>query len=313
MSQALRQFSEFSNRGMLAVKMKTIATLSIATILSAASAGCGGGGAAAVKTGYAEGETTPWEKPSKLGLNDSLEASAEGELAFAKDKRARWYVVELPAPGKITARVSVEPQAKGSDIGMEILDAGFNVNAEGINDDDVGQMKKAREYKDARQGKSYIHLFTVGRNDAVGYTLRIHFDPKPQAAREAPVEVASADHTSFPWTVPNLPALPPVRGGGGGKPEPPPPPPDPNAGFNLIRATIVEFSDTGQGIRIIMNKGTNASLDAGVEGDVMGGGKPLQSGHFKIKSCHADECEAVVRATMDQIQANRNVVLKIPK
>ncbi len=295
---------------MLAVKMKTIATLSIATILSA----CGGGAGSAVKTGYAEGETTPWEHPSKLSLNDTLEASAEGELSFPKDKRARWYVVDLPAPGKITARLSLEPQAKGSDVGMEILDAGFNVNVEGQNDDDLGQMKKAREYKDARQGKSYIHLYTLGRNDAVAYTLRIHFDPKPQAAREAPVEVASADHTTFPWTVPNLPALPPVRGGGGGgKPEPPPPPPDPNAGFNLVRATIVEFSDTGNGVRIIMNKGTNASLDAGIDGDVTAGGKPLQSGHFKIKSCHADECEAVVRATMDQIQANRNVVLKIPK
>jgi len=57
---------------MLAVKMKTIATLSIATVLSA----CGGGGGSVVKTGYAEGETTPWEHPSKLSLNDGAAATA---------------------------------------------------------------------------------------------------------------------------------------------------------------------------------------------------------------------------------------------
>jgi hypothetical protein len=297
---------------MLAVTiMKTILTLSIVSL-----AACGGGGGAAgAKNGYPEGEAAPWDKATKLNLNDSLEASSEGELSFPKDHRARWYLVELPAPGKLTARLSLEPTVKGSDVGMEILDAGFNVNVEGMNDDDLGQNKKAREYKDARQGKSYIHIYALGRNDAVGYTLRIHFDPKPQVAREAPVEVASADHSTFPWTVPNLPALPQVKGGGGGSgpPPPPPPPPDPNAGFNLVKATIVEFSDTGNGVRIIINKGQNASLDAGIEGDVLAGGRPLQTGHFKLRGCHADECEAVVRATMDQIQANRNVVLKIPK
>ena len=113
---------------------------------------------------------SPWTKASSLRLNDNLEAMAEGELSFPKGRRGRWYAVDLPAPGKITARVSTETTVKGADVGMEILDAGFNVNAEGQNDDDIGQAKKSREYKDARQGKSYVHIYTLGSADDCGST-----------------------------------------------------------------------------------------------------------------------------------------------
>jgi hypothetical protein len=275
------------------------------------------GGAAPVGTGYPEGEASPWSKASTLRLNDNLEALAEGELSFPKGQRARWYAVDLPAPGKITARISTETAVKGADIGMEILDAGFNVNAEGQNDDDVGQAKKTREYKDARQGKSYVHIYALGRNDVVAYTLRVRFEPKPQTARAEPVATPSGpDKTQFPWTVPNLPVLPQIgKGSGSGVAvRETPPPPDPNAGFNVIKATIIEFNSVGSGVRVILNKGQNQNLADGLEGDVLSGGKPLKGGHFKIKACHADDCEAVApSATMDQIQANRAVVVKVPK
>src|SRR5262249_24066464 len=144
--------------------------------------------------------------------------------------------------------------------------------------------------------------------------------PKPQTARIDPAPdptSAAPDKNTFPYTVPNLPALPQIAkgmGGGGGGPSPPPPPPDPNAGFNVIKVTIVEFSNTGTGIRLIINKGQNHGLDAGQEGDVLSGGRPLKTGHFKLRSCKSDDCEAIApSATMDQIQANRQVVVKVPK
>jgi hypothetical protein len=299
---------------MLAVTMRTLRLFLVGNLCLAGACG----GSAPVHTGYPEGDSAPWEKASSLRLNDNLEAMSEGELSFPNRHRARWYAVDLPAPGKITARVSTESTVKGADIAMEILDAGFNVNAEGQNDDDIGQPKKVREYKDARQGKSYIHIYTIGRDDVVAYTLRVRFEPKPQTARIEPVTSPSGpDKTQFPWTVPNLPVLPQVgKGGGGGTvaKETPPPPPDPNAGFTVIKATIIEFNSAGSGVRVILNKGQNQNLADGLEGDVLSGGKPLKGGHFKIKSCHADDCEAVApSATMDQIQANRSVVVKIPK
>lgn len=293
------------------------ASVAVASLAFASAGLASCGGSAPPATGYPEGEAAPWTKASSLRLNDNLEAMAEGELSFPKGHRARWYAVDLPAPGKITARVSTETTVKGADVGMEILDAGFNVNAEGQNDDDIGQAKKSREYKDARQGKSYVHIYTLGSADVVAYTLRVRFEPKPQTARTEPVAAPSGpDKTQFPWTVPNLPVLPQIGKSGGGSTAtaPPPPPPDPNAGFNVIKGTIIEFNNTGTGIRVIINKGQNQSLADGLEGDVYSGGKPLKGGHFKIKSCHSDDCEAIVpSATMDQIQANRQVVVKVPK
>jgi hypothetical protein len=305
---------------MLAVTMTTNATIGrlLVPVLSLGVAACGGA-ATNAHSGYPEGESAPWEKATKLSLNDNLEATAEGEISYPKRVRAKWYVVELPAPGKLTARLSTETTVKGTDVALEILDAGFNVVAEGQSDDDVGQSKKTREAKDARQGKSYIHLYALGRNDQAGYTVRLKLDPKPQARAEAPAPSEPvADRTQFPWTVPNLPALPQVKGGGGGSASPPPPvapppptEPPPPAG-KTVRASIVEFGDSGSGVRIIVNKGQNAGLDNGMEGDVVSGGKALPTGHFKLRNCKADECEAVVpKATMDQIQANRAVVITI--
>jgi hypothetical protein len=303
---------------MLAVTMTTIRPLvgSIAFALVAC-----GGAAAPSHTGYPEGESAPWSRASKINLNDNLEASAEGELSYPKRTRAKWYVVELPAAGKLTARLSVEPTVKGSDVGVELLDAGFNVAADAVNDDDLGQPKKVREVKDARQGKTYVHIYALGRGDEVGYTLRLHFDPKPQVAGQAPdpqVEVPNNDRTGFPWTVPNLPQLAQIGKGGGPSPSvTPDEPKKPVAPVDTTptkAARIDEFSNTGGGIRLILNKGTNAGLDAGMEGDVLSGGKPMPTGHFKIKSCRDEECEAIApKATMDQIQANRSVLVKLSK
>jgi hypothetical protein len=298
---------------MLAVTMRTLRLFLVGNLCLAGSCG----GSAPVATGYPEGDAAPWSKASSLRLNDNLEAMSEGELSFPGGKRAKWYAIDLPSPGKITARISTETTVKGADIGMEILDAGYNVDVEGQNDDDVGQAKKVREYKDARQGKSYIHIYTLGRPDIVAYTLRVRFEAKPQTARIEPTAPSGPDKSQFPWTVPNLPVLPQVgKGGGGGGTvkEPPPPPPDPNAGFTVVKATVIEFNSLGAGVRIILNKGQNQNLADGLEGDILAGGKPLKGGHFKIKSCHADDCEAVApSATMDQIQANRSAVVKIPK
>jgi len=286
------------------------------------------GGAAPVHTGYPEGETAPWDKAAKLRLSDNGEASSDGTISFPDRQRAKWYVVELPTAGSLTARMTLENKAPGTDIAMEVLDAGFNVNAAGESDDDVGQAKKVREVKDARPGKSYIHLYALGRTNKADYTLRVHFDPKPQSTPLAATDSGpSADKSSFPWTVPNLPPLPqinaaddtPLRGGKRvatpttpkepTKPEEPPPDTGPS-----VKAIITEFSDTGSGIKIILNKGANANIEQGWEGYVVTkANKQVPKSNFKIRAVRDTESEAVVRVTLDDIQNNRSVVLKPPK
>jgi hypothetical protein len=282
-----------------------------------------------VHTGYPEGDSTPWDKASKLRLSDNGEASGDGTISFPERQRAKWYVVELPGPGTLTARLALENKAPGTDVAMEILDAGFNVNVPGESDDDVGQSKKVREYKDARAGKSYVHIYALGRNDRAEYTVRVHFDPKAQAAVPSrPDEPPpTADKTSFPWTVPNLPAIAQVNptddtpgkitSGGHHTPTPPvekPPEPPPDTGPS-VRARITEFSDTGSGIKIVINKGSSANIEAGWEGYVLtSGNKPLPKSSIKVRSVRDSESEALVRGvTLDDIQKNPNVVVKPPK
>ncbi len=284
------------------------------------------GGAAPSGTGYPEGESAPWDKASKLRLSDNGEASADGTLSFPERQRAKWYVVELPSPGTLTARLSLENRAPGTDVAMEILDAGYNVNVPGESDDDVGQAKKVRAYKDARAGKSYIHIYTLGRSDKAEYTLRLRFDPKPQTAAVAREEPAATDKSSFPWTVPNLPALAQINPSddtqlGKGrrvatpkpevKPKPEEPPPETGP---MVRARITEFSETGSGIKIVINKGSSANIEQGWEGYVVSGNKPLPKSSLKVQAVRDNESDALVRGvTLDDIQKNPNVVVKPPK
>jgi hypothetical protein len=306
---------------MLAVTMMTTRIVLPLSLLVAA---CGG--AAPTHTGYPEGEAAPWDKAAKLRLSDNGEASADGTLSFPDRQRAKWYLVELPTSGTVTARMTLENRAPGTDVALEILDAGFNVNVPGESDDDVGQPKKTREYKDARPGKTYVHIYLLGRNDRAEYSVRVHFDPKPQApGRPDEPAVPTADKSSFPWTVPNLPALAQINASDDtplhGKtrvatPTPPTPPkpeePPPDTGPS-VKATITEFSDTGSGIKIVINKGANANIEQGWDGYVVSGGKPLAKSNFKIRAVRDTESEAVVRVTLDDIQKNHTVVLKPPK
>jgi hypothetical protein len=286
-----------------------------------------GGGAVATHNGYAEGDTSPWTKAGTLRLSDNGEASADGTISFADRQRARWYMVELPGAGVLTARLTVENRAPGTDVAMEILDSGYNVVVPGETDDDVGQAKKVRENKNALPGKSYIHLYALGRADRGEYTLRVHFEPKPQAAVLPNEPPPSADHSSFPWTVPNLPALAQINPsddtplhGRAPKPvaqqpkeeKPPEPPPDTGPS---VRARITEYSDTGSGVKVVLNKGSGAGIDAGWQGYVVGpGNKALPKSSLSVRAVRDNESDALIRGvTLDDVQKNPNVVVKPPK
>src|SRR5262245_57655953 len=114
------QFRDFPIQGMLALPM-TIIRAVVAT-LALGLVACGGASVPA-HNGYPDGEGSPWTRASRINLNDNLEAVAESELSYPKRTRARWYLVDLPAPGKLTARLSFESTVKGSDVALEILDA----------------------------------------------------------------------------------------------------------------------------------------------------------------------------------------------
>lgn len=287
------------------------------------------GGAAPVHNGYPSGENEPWSGAKKMKLTDNYEASGDGTLDFAKRERARWYVLELPAPGSISARMTMDARTTGADLGFEILDGGYNIVAQGQNDDDLGQEKKLREVKEARAGKTYFHIYALGRGDIADYKIRVKYEPKQTTVRTITPPADDGDpRSSFPWTVPNLPplaAVPPSDDTpkAGRRPpkddidDPPPPPteaPDPAAGAP-VRGTIIEFSKSGSGVKITINKGGDAGVEEGWTGYVMNNAtkRSLPKGSFKIKSVKSDESEGVTGLTLDQVQANRTVWLKPAK
>jgi hypothetical protein len=290
------------------------------------------GGSQAVHSGYPEGESDPWSSATKLTLKDNMEASAEGQVAFPRRERAKWYVLELPAPGAVSAKLTMEPLATGTDVGFEILDEGFNVRAEAQHDDDIGQEKKERKVADARAGRMYFHIFTIGRNDIADYKLRVRYEPKQTGSRTVVQKDPSDPRSTFPWTIPNTPplaAVPPsddtprgrrpvaVKEDPEEEKEKPVKSDDPALDISTptVRGQIIEFSQSGGGVKITINKGADAGVDEGWTGYVMDNAskKSFPKGSFKIKKVSNDESEAVTNVTLDIVQHNRTVYLKPPK
>ncbi len=289
------------------------------------------GGASPAHDGYPASNDEPWVEAKKLKLNDNFEASTEGSVSFPTRQRAQWYVVDLPAPGSVVARVTMDPLTTGADVGVEVLDSGYNILVPAEDDNDIGQDKKERKVPDARAGKLYVHVFTLGREDRADYRLRVKYEPKPTTSRivlPSTTGEAPDPRNTFPGTVPNLPPLAAVpatddtpRSGGRrppttvATPEPPTTDADPAEGAP-VRATIIEFSRSGGGVRILINKGADAGVEAGWTGYVMDtdskSKKSLKNGAFRIRAVRNDEAEGVTTLTLDQIQHNRTVWLKPP-
>jgi hypothetical protein len=309
--------------------MFAVTTMTRHTTIALFLAACGG--AAPVHNGYPAGDKDPWASPAHVQLKENGEGAAEGNISFPKRQRAKWYVVDLPAPGSLQAKLSMDPTTTGADVGIEILDAGFNVAAEAQNDDDIGQEKKTRFVKDARTGKSYIHIFAINRGDELAYKLRVKYIPSAVPHQKEVVRSDGDAKNAFPWTIPNLPPLPAVPAGdekhaGNRTPVKPPPvtekpevkpdePPDPAEGAP-VHAEITEFgSAAGGGVRIIINKGSGAGVEEGWTGYVIDNKtkRSVPKGSFKIKKVGDDESEATVNLPLDVLQANRKVSLKPSK
>jgi hypothetical protein len=310
---------------MFAVKM-TSNTLLMAGSVSLAGllVACGG---AKTHSGYPEGEKEPWTSATKLKLTENGEASTTGAVSYPKRERAKWYVLELPSPGGIRAKLKMDAVSTGADVALEILDSGFNVLDGPTDDNDIGQEEKIRSVKDARAGRMYFHVYTLGRTDAAEFRLRVYYDPKPTGDGTTVVadEPSGDPRASFPWTVPNLPPLPavpakddaPTKGRRPPRAEPqeePTPVVVDEAAGAKVKANIIEFATQGSGVRILVNKGSDAGVEAGWTGYVVDkSGRSLPKGAFKIKKSRNDESEGVVGLTLDQVQANRSVVLKPPQ
>ena len=264
-------------------------------------------------SGYPDGDAKPWAKPKSLKLDERYEAKLDGTVSYPKKERARWYVVELPADGKMTATITIEPRAPGADLGMEILDAGFNVASKDA--DDELQPKKERVADKLTGGKAYIHVYTLKRPDEADYTLRVRFAPSLNTTTPVTATVAVADD------IPNHPDLAQVssadakRRPGGGTHTPPPPPPPPHVVTKGVSARIYEFGIKDGKVHIKIDKGQVDGVEAGWRGYMLStkSGDKIAGSDFTVQKVKESDCEAGVPGiTMDVAQQNRGVRLIKP-
>jgi hypothetical protein len=265
-------------------------------------------------SGYPDGEAKPWSRPKSIKLDERYEAKIDDIVSYPKKERARWYVVELPADGKMTATITIEPRAPGADLGMEILDAGFNVISKDA--DDELQPKKERVADKVTGGKAYIHVYTLKRPDEADYTLRLRFAPS-LATTPVTTTVAVADE------IPNNPDLPQVPSADakrrpGPRPEKPDKPDKPDKPLPApkgVSARIYEFGIKDGKVHIKVDKGQVDGVEAGWRGHMVSAksGDKIPGSDFTVQKVKESDCEATVPGiTMDVAQQNRGVRLIKP-
>jgi hypothetical protein len=273
--------------------------------------------------GYKNKNAEPWKKAKEIKLDEKMHGKVDGDLDYKDFRRAKWYVVNLPASGDLTVSLEVSPPGEDKfDMAVEVLDANGNVITKSDKDDDDGyELKKSKSLVELPAGPYLIHLYLEGRLDAAEYDLDLQYAPR---------ELASAD--TFPRDVAFPPALPVVPltddtpfvkptgggggggggghrptggggGGGGGGQKPPPPPPPPAGG--AVSARIINVNVGGGGTQITFNKGTDAGVNDGSRGSVDG----IKGSGFEAFGCGAKSCKGVVKVSADEVNRSGKVTV----
>lgn len=280
---------------------------------------CACGGVKVPKhSGYKSEKLRPWKKPKVLTWDEKLEAKADGELEYKDYRRARWFAIDLPAPGEVTLRLEITPPGEQTnedfDLGLEILDPGFRVVSKSdLEDEEAGELTKTKTLFDLSAGRYYIHLYLQGRLDTADYIMRLTYK------RTAPAEVKS----NFPAEVSFVPSLAMVplnddtpKNYRPEKPvqtvkiiKGPKKPKEPDAPkVTAIQARIIGVSIVSGGTQITVGKGTATGASSGMKGKI----NNLATGGFTLASCSERTCLAVVQATPDQIKGAGGTVSLTP-
>jgi hypothetical protein len=295
----------------------------LVSFLVGAATACGGT-PIPMHSGYKNDKEKPWKKAKPIKLDDKGEGKAGGDLSYAKFKRARWFVVDVPSHGELTVRLEITPPGESVndefDLGFELIDPHFRSLAKSdIEDgDQKGEMQKEKTLRDINAGKYLIHLYLQSRVDTAEFGLKVSF--KATKAQDA--------KTDFPDKVEFTPALAQVAAVDEApktkKPEvtpwKPPPgwkPPEkqpektpekkPDKKPEFITARIVGVSVVSGGVQILVGRGT-ASVPPATNG--MRASLKGIAGSFGLSGCNDNTCGALVSgANTDQVKAAGGIVV----
>lgn len=280
---------------------------------------CGGPDVPA-HNGYRSSKVRPWRSPTVLQLDDSLETEVDDAVSYPKQQRARWYAVDLPGSGEIEVQLAMAELSndRDVDVALEIMDEGYRVIAKADREEeDAGDDQKIRKLPGLAPGRYYIHVYAPRRMDEVDYTLQVAFRPR-----------VSNQPSDFPARVAFINALPDVPL----QDDAPPPAPvvkkcrgsrckkrepkvveDTQPAPKGVRARIAGIVDSGKGVQIRINQGSNQGIEVGWKGTVISrDGKPILNGSFEISKVNAGESFGIVRASADSVTSAKYVRLRPP-
>jgi hypothetical protein len=277
-----------------------------------------GGAQVPQHNGYKGGKKIqPWKKAKTLKWSDSMEAKAEGNLSYAKQRRAAWFTAELPTAGQLEVKLEITPPGdeinEEFDLGIEVLDPKNRaiVRSDLQEGDDIYELVKTKKLLDLEPGKYLIHLYLQGRLDTADYLLRVSFEPMSTVGKsDFPSQVAFVpslpmvplqDDTPKTYKPPTTATVVTTKR----KPKDPKPKEEKPAPATTMSARIIGMQVVGSSTQITIGRGTSGGAATGMKGKVVG----VPSGGFTLASCNERTCQATVAATPDQIKGSGSVVL----
>lgn len=279
----------------------------VSTLVAVALGACGGT-KIPQHSGYKSAKAKPWAKAKVLKLNDKGEAKDDDDLSYPDMQRAKWYAVDVPAPGQLDLRLEITPPGDGVnedfDLGLEILDPGNRVISKSDleNEEQVGELTKTKTLLDLTPGRYLIHLYLQGRLDTADYILRVAYKragggeiksdfPAQVLFLEPLPMVPLNDDTPRNYKQPVAITSKVVRNS---RPQPKQPTgPAPTT----MAARIIGVSVLGDKTQITIGRGTEAGASNGMKVTLKG-----VPGVFSLENCSATTCKALIRGTTDMIK-----------
>ncbi len=308
---------------------------------------CGTGCPKNVDGASHSGKDVKYKGAKKIKIEDNEGRSRKDIVTYPGGDRVDWKVFEIGTPppddkkkadkdapppaadvtGTLKISLRWKPPRSGLDLAFDVYDQYFHRIGRAKPNESGSKRSKKVTIKDAGSGKYYVMVYAPRRMDAGTYRVQVKFQPGdkgPAVAEAGPGDVPDP---------PTLPALPEAAtadtggtppGGGitpppGGTPPPPggttpPPPPPPPPTPASVKASVVKYVvASAGGLIITVDKGKNQGVEAGWKGNILNSsGRPLQGGEFQVTKVRGGEAEGKVSLSVDQIAANKKVMLSPP-
>lgn len=255
----------------------------------------------------------------KIKLEDGEGRSRKDIVTYPGGDRVDWKVFEIPEGKSGTIKVTLRwrPPRPGLDLAFDVFDQYYHRIARAKPDADSGKRSKKVTIKDAEPGKYYVQVYAPRRTDAGTYRVQVKFKPDDEEGDK--VADAGPSEIPDPPTLPALPEAPPEgETAEGTTPTTPTTPTEPvepvEPAAQPVKARVSRYVlSTGGSVVITVDRGKNSGVETGWKGQILNSsGRPVEGGEFVVQKVTGGESMGKVSLSVDQIKANKRVLLSPP-